>query len=323
MNEKKIVVLDGHPLNPGDISWESFDSIGAITVHDRTPDDQMLDRARGCAYALTNKVVFPAEAFEKLPELKYIGVLATGYNIIDIEAAARAGVVVTNIPTYGTDSVAQHATALMLELMRRVSIHNEAVHRGEWTSSIDWCFSLAPITELTGKTFGIVGLGRIGLAFAKIGAAMGMQIIAHDAIQLDASRLDGLAVDYVELEDLFRRADVISLHCPLTAETDRVVNQERLAMMKRTAILINTSRGPLVDNDALADALRKGTIAGAALDVLDVEPPPAGNPLIGAPNCIITPHISWYAKEARQRLMNIAADNLKAFIAGKPINQVN
>lgn len=321
--DAKTVVLDGHTLNPGDLSWNGFKSIGDIAVYDRTPDDQTTERAAGCPYVLTNKVVFSAQTLAALPDLRYIGVLATGYNTIDTEAAAERGVVVTNIPTYGTDSVAQHATALMLEMIRHVAVHSNAVHAGEWTSCIDWCFALKPITELTGKVLGIVGLGRIGLAFAKICAAMGMRIIAHDEYHMSAEQLGSVAVQYVDVDTLFQEADVISLHCPLTSKTDRLVNATRLGLMKPTAVLINTSRGPLINNQELADALRAGTIAGAAVDVLDIEPPPADNPLIGAPNCIVTPHISWYAKESRQRLMDIAVDNLKAFIAGKPVNQVN
>jgi glycerate dehydrogenase len=211
----------------------------------------------------------------------------------------------------------------MLEMIRHVALHSDAVHAGQWTSCADWCFALKPITELTGKVLGIVGLGRIGLAFARICAAMGMRIIAHDEYQMSAEQLGGVAVLYVDMDDVFRKADVVSLHCPLTPKTDRLVGATRLGLMKPTAVLINTSRGPLIDNQALADALRAGTITAAAVDVLDAEPPPADNPLIGAPNCIITPHISWYATESRQRLMDIAVDNLKAFIAGKPVNQVN
>ncbi len=318
----KIVVLDGYTLNPGDITWQGFEQLGDLTVYERTPPAQAVVRAQNCPYVMTNKVELGAPEISQLPELKYIGVLATGYNIIDTEAAAKHGIVVTNVPTYGTDSVAQHATALMLESVRQIGIHNEAVKAGKWTKSIDWCFSLAPISELTGKVLGVIGIGRIGRAFAKIAGAMGMRLIAHDEYPPDQSVLDELQVEMVEMDAVFQQADVISLHCPLTPKTDRLINKQRLEMMKSNAILINTSRGPLMDNQELADALRAGQIAGAAVDVLDEEPPPDDNPLIGAPNCIVTPHLSWYAKEARQRLMGIAAENLKAFIAGDPVNTV-
>ncbi|MEE9211723.1 MAG: D-2-hydroxyacid dehydrogenase [Phycisphaeraceae bacterium] len=320
---RRIVVLDGYTLNPGDIDWGPFEAIGQVTVHDRTADDQIVCRAAGAACVLTNKTPLSAHMLAQLPQLRYIGVLATGYNIVDVEAANQRNIVVTNVPTYGTDSVAQHATALLLELARRVSIHNRAVHEGKWSTSADWCFALAPITELTGLTLGVVGLGRIGLAVARIAAAMGMNIIAFDTHQLSPNELDGLQIEYKSIDEVFSESDAISLHCPLTDQTHHLVNAERLAMMKPTAVLINTSRGPLVDNDALARALRDGTIGGAGLDVLDVEPPAADNPLIGLPNCIITPHLAWYAQAARKRLMNIAAENLKAFVRGNPINVVN
>lgn len=318
----KIVVLDGYTLNPGDITWQGFEQLGDLTVYERTPPAQAVVRAQNCPYVMTNKVELGRAEIAQLPQLKYIGVLATGYNIIDTEAAAKRGIVVTNVPTYGTDSVAQHATALMLESVRQIGIHNQAVKAGKWTKSIDWCFALAPISELTGKVLGVIGIGRIGRAFAKIAGAMGMRLIAHDEYPPDQSVLDELQVEMVDMDAVFQQADVISLHCPLTPKTDRLINKQRLEMMKSNAILINTSRGPLMDNQELADALRAGQIAGAAVDVLDEEPPPDGNPLIGAPNCIVTPHLSWYAKEARQRLMDIAADNLKAFIAGDPVNTV-
>jgi len=318
-----IVCLDGYTLNPGDIGWEPFESMGTLTVHDRTEAGQIVDRAAGFEYALTNKTPFSAETLDKLPDLKYIGVLATGYNIVDIKAAADRGIVVTNIPIYGTDTVAQHATAMMLEMTRGVAVHNQAVQAGEWSKCEDWCFALQPIRELTGKTLGLVGIGRIGLAFARIAAAMGMKLIAYDLYWPDAQKLGDLEVEQVELDDLFAQSDVITLHCPLTPENTAMVNAQRLAMMKKTSVIINTSRGPLIDNQALADALSAGTIAGAALDVLDVEPPPADNPLLSAPNCVITPHISWYAAEARKRLMGTAATNLQAFLDGKPVNVVN
>ncbi|MCZ6707984.1 MAG: D-2-hydroxyacid dehydrogenase [Chloroflexi bacterium] len=319
----RIVVLDGYTLNPGDLSWDGVEEFGELTVHDRTADDLILERAAGCRFALTNKVPFTSATLDALPDLAYIGVLATGYNTVDVEAASARDMVVTNVPTYGTDSVAQHATALMLELVRQPALHSNAVHAGAWTNNVDWCFALTPMTELSGKVLGVVGIGRIGRALARIGAAMGMTIIAQDEYPPDAATLAGLEVEFTDVDDLFRRADVISLHCPLTPETEHLVNAERLALMRPQALLLNTSRGPLVDNQALADALHEGRIGGAGLDVLDVEPPPADNPLLGAPNCVITPHIAWYAQASRQRLMDIAVENLRAFIAGAPVNTVS
>ena len=319
---ERIVVLDGYTLNPGDISWEPLSELGEIEIHDQTPGDQIVERSKSATCLLLNKTPLSAETIADLPDLKYVGVLATGYNVVDISTCKEKGIVVTNIPTYGTDSVAQHVAALMLEFARGISVHNEAVHNDEWTNCDDWCFSRQPMFELAGKTMGIVGIGRIGQAAARIGAAMGMKIIAHDLYWPDAEKLAGMDVTQVDMDTLFKEADVISLHCPLTPENEKLVNAERLVQMKSSAIIINTSRGPLIDNEALANALVNGVIGGAALDVLDVEPPPASNPLLTAPNCIITPHIAWYAKEARARLMQIAADNLSAFIGGSPENTV-
>lgn len=319
----RIVVLDGHAVNPGDISWAGFEALGKLVVHDRTPQDAIIERASGSRYLLTNKTPLTAETLARLPDLAYIGVLATGHNVVDAAAAAKRRVVVTNVPSYGTDSVAQHATALMLELVRQPGLHSQAVRAGDWTANPDWCFALTPITELSGQVLGLVGFGRIGRALARIGAAMGMFLVAHDKYPPDAVALAGLDVEFTDVDDLFRRADVISLHCPLTAETHNLVNAERLALVKPTAILLNTSRGPLVDDQALADALAAGRLAGAGLDVLDVEPPPADNPLLSAPNCTITPHIAWYARAARERLMHVAAANLQAFIDGRPVNVVS
>lgn len=318
----RIVVLDGYTLNPGDISWAGLEELGELTVYDRTEDEAIPGRAAGHRFVLTNKAPLSAETLEQLPELAYIGVLATGYNVVDVEAATRRGVVVTNVPIYGTDSVAQHTTALLLELVRQPALHAAAVRAGEWTDSADWCFALSPITELSGKVLGIVGIGRIGRAVARIGAAMGMAILAFDEYPPDAATLAGLEVEFTDVDDLFRRADIVSLHCPLTPATEHLVNAERLALMQPSAVLLNTSRGPLVDSRALAEALDEGRIAGAALDVLDVEPPPADHPLLQAPNCIITPHIAWYAQASRERLMNVAVENLRGFIEGSPVNTV-
>lgn len=319
---ERIVCLDGFTLNPGDISWQAFEQLGELVVYDRTAPEQTLERAEGAPYVLTNKTALSAETLAALTELRYIGVLATGYNIVDIGAASAQGVVVSNVPTYGTDSVAQHVFALLLGIVRPLSLHQAAVKRGEWTRCPDWCFALTPIESLASKRFGLVGVGRIGLAVARIAQAMGMQVSGFDTHWPNEEARAGLAIERLELDELFRRADVISLHCPLTPETDRLVNAGRLQTMKPSALLINTSRGPLIDNRALANALNDGTIAGAALDVLDVEPPAADNPLLDAANCVITPHIAWYARSSREKLMSVAAENLRSFQAGTPQNTV-
>jgi glycerate dehydrogenase len=319
---ERIVCLDGFTLNPGDISWQAFEQLGELVVYDRTAPEQTVERAQGAPYVLTNKTALTAQTLAALSELRYVGVLATGYNIVDVGAASAHGIVVSNVPTYGTDSVAQHVFALLFGMVRPVGLHETAVKRGEWTRCPDWCFSLAPIESLASKRLGLVGVGRIGLAVARIAQAMGMPVSGFDTHWPNEDVRSGLDIERLELDELFRRSDVISLHCPLTPETDRLVNTERLHTMKPSALLINTSRGPLIDNRALADALNAGTIAGAALDVLDVEPPPADNPLLDATNCLITPHIAWYARSSREKLMSIAADNLKSFQAGTPQNNV-
>ena len=312
----KIVVLDGYALNPGDLTWDGLSALGELTVHDRTAAEETADRVQGAAALFTNKTALPGDLLKTLPGLRYIGVLATGYNIVDVAAAKALGITVTNIPTYGTASVAQHAFALLLELALHVGLHEEAVRNGEWAANADWCFNKTPLIELSGKTIGIVGYGRIGRTTAAIARAFGMKVVAHDAIQ----SADG--VEWLPIEELLRVSDVVSLHCPLTPETNGLMNAERLRLMKPTAFLLNTSRGPLVVDQDLADALNAGVIAGAGLDVLSVEPPRAGNPLIGAKNCIVTPHMAWATREARARLMEIAVENLKAFLAGKPVNTV-
>lgn len=318
----KIVCLDGFTLNPGDISWHEFEQLGELVVYARTAPEHILERAQGAPYVLTNKTPLTAQTLSELTELRYVGVLATGYNIVDVAAAGERGVVVSNVPTYGTDSVAQHVFALLLGIVRPVSIHEAAVRRGEWTRCADWCFALAPIESLASKRLGLVGVGRIGLAVARIAQAIGMHVSGFDPHWPSEEASAGLAIERLELDQLFRRSDVVSLHCPLTPETDQLVNAERLQTMKSSALLINTSRGPLIDNGALAKALNEGTIAGAALDVLDVEPPPADNPLLSAANCVITPHIAWYARSSRETLMSIAAENLRGFQAGTPQNTV-
>ena len=317
---RKIVVLDGYTLNPGDLSWDGLKQLGEVTVHDFTPADKILVRADGAAILFTNKTPLAAETLAQLKDLRYIGVLATGYNVVDIAAAAQLGIVVTNIPTYGTQSVAQMVFALLLELCHHVQLHSDAVKAGEWTSSRDFCFWKAPLIELLGKTIGIVGFGRIGRQVACVAHALGMRVIAHDKRQADTPEYDGFK--WVTLNELLQEADVISLHCPLFPDTQGMISKKSLARMKKTAFLINTARGPLIVEQDLADALDNGQIAGAALDVLSVEPPPAENPLLKAKNCLITPHISWATKEARTRLMNIAVENLKAYLDGEPANVI-
>lgn len=322
MSRPKIVVLDGYALNPGDLSWEPFHELGDLVVYDRTPAEQIVERARSAPIVLTNKTPLGPETLRALDTLRYVGVLATGYNIVDTPTANARDIVVSNVPTYGSDSVAQHTIALVLSLIRPIALHDEAVKRGEWSSSPDWCFARAPIDSLSGKTLGLVGLGRIGIAVGCIAAAMGMDLVGYDVDWPRAEGLDQPSIVALALDELFVRADVVSLHCPLTEDTHHLVDAARLARMKPSALLVNTSRGPLIDGHALAAALQAGTIAGAALDVLEVEPPTADDPLLEAPNCIITPHIAWYAKSARERLLSIAADNLAAFLAGKAVNRV-
>jgi glycerate dehydrogenase len=271
---------------------------------------------------LTNKVVLDPENIEKLPELKYIGVLATGTNVVDLNFAKERGICVTNIPGYSTDSVVQHVLALMLHFSSKVSIHNDAVQQGDWVNSIDFSFTLGTLNELSGKTLGIIGLGTIGRKLARVADAMGMKIVAAHQSSMDRLQLP-YEVEWLPVDEVFARADFLSLNCPLTPETDKVVNAERLKKMKSSAIVINTGRGPLVDEQALADALNKGTIAGAGLDVLSTEPSACDNPLLSAKNCVITPHIAWASREARARLIAIAADNLSSFLSGIPQNVVN
>ncbi len=313
----KIVVLDGYTLNPGDLSWDELEGLGECTVYDRTAPDKLLERAKGARVLLTNKVILDREAMEQLPDLSYVGVLATGYNVVDAEAAVDRGVVVTNVPAYSTDSVAQLVFALLLEHASGVGRHNEAVHAGKWSGSPDFSFSVISTTELAGLTMGIVGYGAIGRAVARIAGAFGMKVIVHTR---SLGQNDG--IEFVDLNTVFTESDVVSLHCPLTPETVNLVNGERLKLMKTAGILINTSRGPLVDETALADALNKGRIAGAAVDVLSVEPPLEENPLLSARNCIITPHIAWATLAARQRLMDAVVRNLKAWMEGRPVNVV-
>jgi glycerate dehydrogenase len=317
----KASVLDGHALNPGDLSWAPLERLVQLQVFPRTAGDEILERSRGAAILLTNKTPLREDVLRQLPDLRYIGVLATGYDVVDSAAAARLGIAVTNVPTYGTDSVAQFTFALLLELCHRVQKHSDSATAGEWGRSADWSYHLSPLSELAGRTMGIVGLGRIGRRTARLADAFGMKVIASDVFHGEPLPYPGF--EWVELDALFERADVVSLHCPLTPQNRGLVNAARLAKMKPGAILLNTSRGPLVVEQDLADALASGRLAGAALDVLPVEPPRAGSPLLSAPNCIVTPHIAWATKEARGRLLDQAVANIQAFLAGNPINVVN
>jgi glycerate dehydrogenase len=316
----KIVILDGFTLNPGDLSWDGLKSLGDCEIYDRTSPDEVVKRAADAELVLTNKTVLTREQINRLPKLKYIGVLATGYNIVDVAAARERGVPVTNVPTYGTRSVAQMTFALLLELTQHVGHHAQTVDEGRWARSPDFCYWDYPLMELDGLTMGIVGFGRIGRTVADLAVAFGMKVLAHSrTIPQEKSQ----NIDFVDLARLFRTADVVSLHCPLTTETKHLVNAERLSSMKPTAFLLNTSRGPLIDEPALAKALNSDQIAGAAVDVLEAEPPRADNPLFTAKNCLITPHIAWATRSARARLMATAVANAKAFLEGKLQNVVN
>ena len=317
----RIVVLDGYCLNPGDLSWDALRACGDLEVFDRTPAAEAPRRAAGAAIVLTNKTPLSAADLAGLPALRYIGVLATGYDVVDIRAARARGIVVTNIPTYGTDSVAQFVFALLLELCHNVSLHAEAVRAGEWARCPDWSFSKSPLVELAGRTMGIVGFGRIGRRAARIADAMGMAVIAHDAVQESPPSYPGFR--WAGLEELLRESDVVTLHAPLLPATRGMINARTLALMKPTAFLINTSRGPLVVSQDLADALNAGRLAGAGLDVLATEPPPPTSPLLTARNCLVTPHMAWATREARSRLMRAAVDNIEAFLAGHPRNVVS
>ena len=315
----KIVVLDGYAANPGDLSWDELKSLGECTVYDRTAPAEVLERAAGADILLTNKVVLDATTIAALPQLKYIGVLATGYNIVDVAAAKEHDIIVTNIPAYSTDSVAQMVFAHILNIAQQVQHHSEEVHKGRWTRSKDFCFWDTPLIELRGKKLGIIGLGHTGYTTARIAIGFGMQVCAYTSktnFQLPPE------IRKMELDELFRECDIISLHCPLTDSTRELVNAERLKMMKPTAILINTGRGPLINEQDLADALNNNIIYAAGLDVLSQEPPHADNPLLTAKNCYITPHIAWASTAARERLMQIMLENIKAYQAGKPINSV-
>jgi len=312
----RIVILDGLTTNPGDVSWEPLERLGSLTVFDRTAPGDVVARAADADAILTNKAIVGREQIAALPQLKYVGVLATGFNIVDVAAARERGIPVCNVPEYSTPNVVQAAWALILELANRVGHHDRTVHEGHWAACHDFCYWHGELVELAGRTLGIVGHGRIGRGVATVGRAFGMRVIHH-------RRQGGGDPACVDLDTLFRESDVVSLHCPLTPETKGLVDARRLAMMKPTAFLVNTARGPLVDEAALAAALNAGQIAGAAVDVLSVEPPPASNPLLTAKNCVITPHVAWATRDARRRLIDVTAANLAAFAVGQPQNVVN
>lgn len=317
----KIVILDGFTLNPGDLNWDGFKNFGDIQVYDRTPADKVLERSAGAEMLFTNKTPLGEDVLNRLPALKYIGVLATGYNIVNTEVATSKGIIVTNIPGYGTASVVQMTFALLLELCQHVQRHSDSVMEGRWAASADWCYWNFPLVELAGKTIGIIGFGRIGRMVGDVATAFGMQIIGAGRNQPDQSHRTNFR--WAAVPELLEASDVVSIHCPLFPETKGLINKENLQRMKRTAFLLNTSRGPIIVDEDLADALNNDVIAGAGIDVLSAEPPPKDNPLFKAKNCIITPHIAWATKEARARLMGMAVNNLSAFISGKPVNVVN
>lgn len=309
----KIVILDGYTENPGDLSWEGFSALGELTVYDHTPAEEITNRIGDAEIVITNKTPLTAQTFAACPQIRYVGVLATGYNVVDVEAARQRGIVVTNVPTYGTAAVAQHTFALLLELCHHVGAHNNAVQQGKWTNGRDFCFWDYPLTELCGKTMGLIGYGRIGKAVANIARAFGMQVLACSAHG---------GSEKVSLEEVLAQSDVISLHCPLTKENEKLINRASIACMKDGVMIINTARGQLIDEEALREALLCGKVSGAAVDVASVEPIRTENPLLGLENCIITPHIAWAPKESRQRLMDVAMSNLESFLKGETVNNV-
>ncbi|GAB3950574.1 D-2-hydroxyacid dehydrogenase [Spirosoma harenae] len=317
----KIVVLDGYTLNPGDLSWEGLEKLGDLTVYDRTPVDQIVGRAQDAEIVFTNKTPLDEATLSKLPDLKFIGVLATGYNVVNTDVAKQKGIIVSNVPGYGTPSVVQMTFALLLELTQHVKHHSDTVKAGRWAKSADWCYWDYPLVELAGKTIGIIGFGSIGEKVGDIATAFGMTILGSKRHHTDQSHRSNFR--WAEVSDILEQSDVVSIHCPLTPETKDLINQENLKRMKPTAFLLNTSRGPIVVDQDLADALNNDVIAGAGIDVLSLEPPAPDNPLFTAKNCLITPHIAWATKEARSRLMDITVANLSAYINGNPVNVVN
>ncbi len=316
----KIVILDGYTENPGDLSWEGFEKLGDLTVYDRTPADKTVERIGNAEIVITNKTLLGTDIINACPNIKYIGLLSTGYNVVDLEAAKKRNIPVCNVPTYGTDAVAQFVFALILEICHKVQLHSDSVYNGEWASSVDFCYWKSPLIELSGKTIGLIGLGKIGMKTAEIAKAFGMNVLAFSRTEREECKK---ICTYVSLDELLEKSDIVSLHVPLFESTQGIINKDTLAKMKKTAILINTGRGPLVNEEDLKEALNNDVIYAAAVDVVSSEPILESNPLLKAKNCIITPHIAWAPKETRERLMGIAVDNLKAFIEGKVINIVN
>ena len=319
-NKPNIVVLDGYTLNPGDLSWEGLRELGEYTVYDRTSPEQTVKRAQHAEIILTNKTILDSVIIDALPEIQYIGVMATGYNVVDMDAADERHITITNVPAYSTMSVVQMVFAHLLEFTQQVGYHSGTVRSGRWESSVDFCYWDKPLFELNGRTMGIIGYGRIGRNVARVARAFGMNVLVYDVTAFEPEEP---GIKSAELDELFSQSDVISLHCPLTEETREIINAGNLSRMKKSAILINTGRGPLVNDRDLADALNTGKIAGAGLDVLTVEPPQEGNPLFSAKNCHITPHIAWASFDARNRLMDVVVDNIRAFLNNEPKNVVN
>ena len=316
----KIVVLDGYTENPGDLSWEELGKLGELTVYDRTPEEEILNRIGDAEIVITNKTPLTRATMDACPNMRYIAVLATGYNVVDVAAAKEKGIPVSNVPTYGTASVGQFAIAMLLEICHHVAHHSQTVFEGKWNSCADWCYWDYPLIELDGKTMGIIGFGRIGQTTGKIAKAMGMNILAYDSFPTDSGKAIG---EYVDLDTLLASSDVIALHCPLFPETQGIINKDTIAKMKDGVILLNNSRGPLIVEQDVADALNSGKIYAAGLDVVSTEPIKNDNPLLKAKNCFITPHISWAPKESRQRIMDCTVSNVAAFQNGAPVNVVN
>ena len=316
----KIVILDGYTENPGDLSWESLGKLGELTVYDRTPAEEIISRIGDAEVVITNKTPISRATMDACPNIRYIALLATGYNVVDVNAAKEKGIPVSNVPTYGTAAVGQFAIAMLLEICHHVAHHSDTVHAGKWNSCADWCYWDYPLIELDGKTMGIIGFGRIGQATGRIAKALGMKVLAYDSFQSDSGKA---IAEYVDLDTLLAASDVISLHCPLFPETEGIINKDTIAKMKDGVILLNNSRGPLIVEQDVADALNSGKIYAAGLDVVSTEPIRNDNPLLTAKNCIITPHISWAPKESRQRIMDCTVSNVAAFLAGNPVNVVN
>ncbi|MBR2048141.1 MAG: D-2-hydroxyacid dehydrogenase [Oscillospiraceae bacterium] len=316
----KIVVLDGYTENPGDLSWEELGKLGELTVYDRTAEDQILSRIGDAEIVITNKTPLTRATMDACPNMRYIAVLATGYNVVDVAAAKEKGIPVSNVPTYGTASVGQFAIAMLLEICHHVAHHSQTVFEGKWNSCADWCYWDYPLIELDGKTMGIIGFGRIGQTTGKIAKAMGMEILAYDAFPSESGKA---IAEYVDLDTLLGKSDVVALHCPLFPETQGIINKDTIAKMKDGVILLNNSRGPLIVEQDVADALNSGKIYAAGLDVVSTEPIKNDNPLLKAKNCFITPHISWAPKESRQRIMDCTVSNVAAFQSGAPVNVVN